>query len=126
MKKEDMKEIMEREQMRLASFTPRAVKNVEHWIENATTTKDPQLIEIGYKATKDLLMSQGLFSDNPSHFSKITINQQINIIPPVITEVLKKYGEELRLTKDSEVIDVEIEEKEEKRQENEPSGSPNS
>lgn len=112
--------------MRIATIVPKAVKNIEHWVENATSTKDPQLIEIGYKATKDVLTAQGLLSDNPSHFSKVTINQQFNIIPPIISEVLKKYGEELRLKPIEEVIDVEVEEKEEKRQEKEPDRSSNS
>lgn len=118
LKKEDIKAIMEQEQLRLAKIVPRAVKNMEMWVEGATKTKDPQLIDIGYKSTKDILQAQGLLSDNPSHFSKVTINQQINIIPPVIGELLKKYGEELHLSNSEEVIDVEIQEKEEKSSRN--------
>jgi hypothetical protein len=106
--RDDVKSIIEAEQTRLASFVPQAVKNMEHWIQNATNEKNDNADKrIGYEATKELLQSTGILNNQPSHLVQILYNDNKTIINPVIKGLLDGFLEKM---KNVEIIDADFEE----------------
>lgn len=105
--RDDVKSIIESEQARLASFVPAAVKNMEHWIQNATN-KDNDSVDkrIGYDATKELLQSTGILNNTPSHGIQVIYNDNKTIINPIIKGLLDSFVEKLN---NAEVIDADFE-----------------
>lgn len=109
-RQDDVKTIIEREQARLASFVPQAVKNMEHWITKATETTSNVDKRIGFEATKELLQSTGILNNQPSHLVQILYNDHKTIINPLIQGLLDNFVEKL---KSADIIDAEFQNVEE-------------
>lgn len=105
LQKPDIKELMEKEQQRLATLVPEAVKNYEEWVTNARSYTDRADKDIAFKATTKVLESHGLISGSPSQSIQVLINTGNTIISPVIGELLSGFMNKIN----SEVFDAEYE-----------------
>ncbi len=59
--KDEVRELIEQEQMKLVEVVPDAVENVKTLVEGMKNEKDIQRLQLAYKATQDTLRATGLF-----------------------------------------------------------------
>ena len=106
--KADVKEILDKEKLKLTEIFPEAVRNFDHWIRNARVFHDKTDKEIAYRATTKILESHGLVSGAPSEQVKITIQQSEVILSPVLEKMLAGFMDKLSEAKPIEpkAIDV--------------------
>lgn len=104
--RDDIKALIEQEQARLATLVPAAVRNFQHYIENAIDAEDKTDKEISFRATQKLLESTGILNNQPSHLVQILYNDNKTIVSPVIQHLLDKFMDGF---KDTEAIDAEYE-----------------
>ena len=92
MRKEEIRELVERESQRLLNAIPRAASNMVGLVDNFATEQDIDVKKMGYDATKKVLEAPGLIgSTTPSvQIGKMVVNQQNNqIISPNVLEAIR-------------------------------------
>lgn len=133
MKKEQVKELIEQQSQELVRCIPKAVENIKGLVEDFAATMDKVTVQkdgsvtkeiinkldkddrkLAYDATKKVLEAPGLLGGGiPSVIiGKLTVNQQNNMISPVVMELLKQSTNVAKVVTDideSATIDAEFE-----------------
>ena len=115
--KDNVREIVERAHSKLINSTlSTAVANIDFAVNSYQKTKDSQLKEHGYKASEKVLEAAGLLSSHAQSIVHQTyINQQTNVMNPVINDLISKHFEGYVLPKpvwEEDVIEAVTETKE--------------
>lgn len=121
-RKPAMQDIIRRAHERFITNTLNdAVENIDYVVKGYKSSKDKQLRDHGYDASKKVLEAAGLLSSHAQSVVHQTyIAQQTNVTNPIIDELITKHLSGYALEKpvwelESPPIDVEVEKKEEKR-----------
>lgn len=99
--RDDIKDIINRAHERIITSTlTKAVDNIDHLVTGYKTTKDKQEKDHGYKATEKVLEAAGLLSSHSQSIVHQTyINQQTNVMNPIINELITKHLDGYALSK---------------------------
>ena len=108
-RKPAMQDIIRRAHERLITNTLNdAVENIDHVVKSYKTSKDKQLRDHGYDASKKVLEAAGLLSSHAQSVVHQTyIAQQTNVTNPLIDELISKHLEGYALAKPAyEITDI--------------------
>ena len=84
--KEEVRQLIEKEQLRLAESIPDAVQNVKDLVKEmpAIPKHEVKQRELAYKATKDVLKAAGIFPSPSINLAIYNDTRQVNIEPEVL------------------------------------------
>ena len=100
--RDDIVKLIEAESFRLYEAVPDAVQNVKDLIAEMKhiPKNETKRRELGYKASTDVLKSAGILPTAVQSQTFIDIKTQTNIqlVPPIVQELLEKHLEGLKIT----------------------------
>jgi predicted XRE-type DNA-binding protein len=99
--KDEARDIINSAHQRLVTKTlSKAVDNLDYAVQSYRKTKSKQLKDHGYKASEKVLESMGLLTSHAQSIVHQTyIQQQTNVINPIINELINKHFEGFALDK---------------------------
>ena len=107
LKRENVKDYIEKHTMRMLEDMPEAVDNVSRLVKGMKDEDDVNKLKLCYQATRDVLtVGNVLPSQTQATFVQNIYNQQNNLImSPVIREMIEKHNSLMNFT-DAEVLEA--------------------